>query len=170
MNLYQIDEFGRAVVNSEGLFELWYQGQEEGDLLVLPTPDIEEYNRQCERHAKSDYMIRQDEQPATPHSERVKRWMIPDEFKTLDVEAYCTSLCATEEERERVWHEMAIYRDRDLEPLLRSLIYMVTVFRENKIVWGIGRGSSVASFILFLIGVHHINPMKHGLKIEDFLR
>ena len=31
--------------------------------------------------------------------------------------------------------------------------------RENNIVWGVGRGSPVASYVLFLIGVHRINSI-----------
>lgn len=170
MSLYRIDEHGRAVIDSDGLFELWFQGGDERGLVINADPEIVRFNEECRRHDKLDHMISGDEPEAIPHAERISQWMIPEEFKAIDVEAYCLSLCAAEDESARVSHEMALFRARNLEPLLQALIYMVDEFRKHKIVWGIGRGSSVASFVLFLIGVHKIHPMKFGLDIEDFLR
>jgi DNA polymerase III alpha subunit len=42
--------------------------------------------------------------------------------------------------------------------------------RENDIVWGVGRGSSVASYTLYLIGVHKIDSIKYELDINEFLK
>lgn len=170
MSLYTIDEYGRAVVDSKGLFELWFQGIDEHGLALVMDDDIAAYNHQCETHDKDDFKVESDATPPVPHSERAQQWMIPDEYQQLDVEEWCLSLCATDEERERVRHEMRLFDFYGMVPVLRSLIHMVNVFREKKIVWGIGRGSSVASFVLFLIGVHKIHPMKFGLQVEDFLR
>lgn len=170
MSLYQIDQYGRAVIDSAGLFELWYQGQDETGLVVISDDAVRQFNEQCDLHDKSAFRIPEVEPEAVPHETRLSRWMIPEEFKTIDIEAYCLALCAADDEVERVRHEMVLFKQRGLVPLLQALTYMVSVFRENKIVWGIGRGSSVASFVLFLIGVHKIHPMKFGLDIEDFLR
>jgi DNA polymerase III alpha subunit len=46
----------------------------------------------------------------------------------------------------------------------------VETMRVNNIVWGVGRGSSVASYVLYLIGVHKIDSMYYDLDIEEFLR
>ena len=46
----------------------------------------------------------------------------------------------------------------------------IDTLREKNVVWGVGRGSSVASFCLFLIGVHKVNPILYKLKINEFLR
>jgi len=54
--------------------------------------------------------------------------------------------------------------------LLRWLKYFVDYCRDNKILWGVGRGSSVASYVLYLIGVHKIDPLKYNLDWQDFLR
>jgi DNA polymerase III alpha subunit len=170
MTSYSIDEFGRAVVSSNGLFELWLQGIDEQGLAISTDAEIEEYNRQCTLHSKQEYLITTDLSVPPTHFERSGQWMIPAEFQTIDVEAWCLELCTTDEERDRVKHEMRLFDFYGMIPVVRSLIYMVGVFRERKIVWGIGRGSSVASFVLYLIGVHKINPIRFGLKVEDFLR
>jgi len=48
--------------------------------------------------------------------------------------------------------------------------YLVDLMRENNIVWGVGRGSSVSSFVLFLIGIHRINSIYYDLDVEEFLK
>ena len=170
MSLYTIDEFGRAVVDSRGLFELWFQGIDEHGLSINLDADVEAFNHQCAIHGKDDYLIKADEAPPMTHVDRVKQWVIPEEFAAIDVLSWCLDLCASDEERKRVKHEMDLFTERNMIPVLRSLIYMISVFREKKIVWGIGRGSSVASFVLYLIGVHKIHSIRFGLQIEDFLR
>ena len=54
--------------------------------------------------------------------------------------------------------------------LLNYMIYLVDFMRENKIVWGVGRGSSVASYVLYLIGVHKIDSLYYDLDVAEFLR
>ena len=58
----------------------------------------------------------------------------------------------------RVWEELDAFKERDMHNLLRYMIYLVDFMRENNIVWGVGRGPSVASYVLYLIGVHRIDP------------
>ena len=50
------------------------------------------------------------------------------------------------------------------------MVYLVDHMRENNIVWGVGRGSSTASYVLFLIGIHKINSIQFGLDWREFLR
>jgi DNA polymerase III alpha subunit len=47
---------------------------------------------------------------------------------------------------------------------------MVTVCKENNIVLGVGRGSSVASYVLYLLGVHRVDSLKYDLDIKEFLK
>jgi DNA polymerase III alpha subunit len=50
------------------------------------------------------------------------------------------------------------------------MIYLVDVMRENSVVWGVGRGSSVASYVLYLIGVHKIDSVKYNLDFKEFFK
>jgi len=70
----------------------------------------------------------------------------------------------------RVVEELVLYRERKMEPMLRFMIYLVRVMRENNIVWGVGRGSSVSSYLLFLIGLHSVDAVKYNLDIREFIR
>jgi DNA polymerase III alpha subunit len=77
---------------------------------------------------------------------------------------------STEAELQRVGHELLLYQERDLFGLLRYLKYFVDTMRSNNVVWGLGRGSSTASYVLYLIGVHRIDSLYYDLPIEEFLK
>ncbi len=98
------------------------------------------------------------------------RWFMPDEYKTLDIAEYILGLCKTDAELQRVGQELLLYQERDLFDLLRYLKYFVDTMRANNVLWGLGRGSSTASYVLYLLGVHKINSMYYDLPIEEFLK
>jgi DNA polymerase III alpha subunit len=102
--------------------------------------------------------------------EAVGLWSMPDRYKELDLDTYFAQRVNTVEEAVRVADELALFRERNMDVMLRFMIYLVDVMKENKIVWGVGRGSSVSSFLLFLVGLHQINPIKYNLDIREFIR
>jgi len=97
-------------------------------------------------------------------------WHIPEMYKEFDIVDYLVSLCTTEDQINRVAMELGLYDERNLIPLLQFLKYMIDTFRKNNVVWGVGRGSSVASYVLFLMGVHKTDSMLYELDVEEFLR
>jgi DNA polymerase III alpha subunit len=97
-------------------------------------------------------------------------WLMPEEYKNIDIAKWILDQCRGEAELQRAANELMLYQERDLFPLLKYLKYLVDTMRANNIVWGVGRGSSVASFVLFLIGVHRINSLYFDLDIEEFLK
>lgn len=97
-------------------------------------------------------------------------WKMPQEYQDLDIAEYVLSLCKTDAELQRVGRELLLYQERDLFDLLRYLHYLVDVLKENHVIWGVGRGSSVASYVLYLLGVHRIDSMFYDLDPHEFLR
>jgi DNA polymerase III alpha subunit len=95
---------------------------------------------------------------------------MPEKYKQLDIAEYLLKLCTKDAELQRVGTELLLYQERDMFDLLRFLVYIVDVMREQDIVWGVGRGSSVASYVLYLIGVHKIDSLYYDLDIAEFLR
>lgn len=102
--------------------------------------------------------------------EQQSNWHMPDEYKQLDIAAYVLGLCSNETELQRVGEELLLYQERDLFNLLRYLKYLVDIMQSNNLIWGVGRGSSVASFILYKLGVHKIDSIHYNLNIAEFLR
>jgi DNA polymerase III alpha subunit len=96
-------------------------------------------------------------------------WFMSEKYHSFPIESWLLSQCVTEEERIRVNKELKLFIQHDMFDLLFYLKYLIDTMREHKIVWGVGRGSSVASFVLYLLGVHRINSIKYELDIHEFL-
>lgn len=99
-----------------------------------------------------------------------QQWFMPDSYKQLDIAEYVLSLCVTQDQLQRAGHELLIYAEKNLFDLLRYLKYLVDVMKNHQIIWGVGRGSSVASYVLYLLEVHKIDSLYYDLDIDEFLR
>lgn len=97
-------------------------------------------------------------------------WFMPQEYKNLDIAKWVLDQCKTDAELQRAGEELIMFQERHMFILLQYLKYLVDTMRENNIVWGVGRGSSIASFVLYLIGIHRINSLYYDLSINEFLK
>jgi DNA polymerase III alpha subunit len=99
-----------------------------------------------------------------------KNWFIPEEYFDINIVELLLDKTSNEGEYQRVVSELELFYEKDMIHILTIAIYLVDVFRKNNIVWGVGRGSSVASYCLFLIGLHKINSLQYNLDIHEFLK
>jgi DNA polymerase III alpha subunit len=165
------DQFGQIILSEHDLCDLYLQDPQRQLVTAFTETDIE-IGSELEisnlprliKHITSDETIDEFDE------RKQLTWYMPDEYKQLDIAEWVLSQCKTEEELQRVGHELMLFLDRNLFSLLQYLLYLVTTMRQNNIVWGVGRGSSVSSYVLFLIGVHKIDSIYFGLEIEDFLK
>jgi len=104
------------------------------------------------------------------HSKLQEFWLMPASYQEFDIASWIMSLCKTNEEIERVNTELELYREFKLINLLRYLKYLREIADKHKIVWGVGRGSSCASFVLFLMRIHRVDALYYKLSINEFLR
>jgi len=98
------------------------------------------------------------------------KWYIPDEYRNMDIAQWVLDQCKEDYELQRVGQELLLYQEKDLFPLLCYCKYLVDTMRKHNIVWGVGRGSSVSSYVLYLIGIHRINSLHYDLSIDEFLK
>ena len=148
--------------------ELLYRGR---DISNVPFESVELFNLHC--NELDIDMLATD----VGYS---KEFNIPQHYKELDVEQYVKNLVLQQPSAEihglpvnpaaRVEEELALYKARNLYPMLQLMIYIVDTMRKNDLVWGVGRGSSVASYVLYLIGIHKINSIRYNLNIKEFLK
>jgi DNA polymerase III alpha subunit len=104
------------------------------------------------------------------HEEHCNTWSFPWEYSLLDVDKYVMSLCVTEEDRNRAAAELVLFRKYDLYNMIRFLKYFVDTMRKEGNVWGVGRGSSVSSYVLFLMKVHKVDSMHYELDYNEFFK
>ena len=172
--LLKTDSNGIPIFSNKNLIDMIYTGHADKCHVVLcdPNDEIEEFNN----HAKDfgtlelkKYIpldVDQKDFDGVCQSE----WFMPEAYKNLDIYSFLESKCKSEEEIKRLDEEYIEFEKRDMLNLLRYMVYLVDFLRENKIVWGVGRGSSVASYVLYLIGVHRINSIQFHLDWREFLR
>jgi DNA polymerase III alpha subunit len=167
------DQYGRSFTDSNELCDLLYKNPSL-DLSLFLVEDPQEFNKsRSELHADVPnlfgYVTLADS--VEEFDLRFQRkWHMPNEYKELDIAEHILSLCTQDYELQRVAEELLLYQERDLFDLLRYLKYLVDTLRKNNLVWGVGRGSSVASYVLFLLGVHKINSLYYDLSIDEFLK
>jgi DNA polymerase III alpha subunit len=161
-----IDKFGNVIYDVNDVVELIYCDKE--NLLdKIYTEDNEEFkNLPTKKIDPSIYNIDIEEFDHICQSE----WLMPDEYKNLNIVEFVLDQTANEDEYQRAVEELTEYENRNMFDLLRWLKYVVDTCRVNNIVWGVGRGSSVASYVLYLLGVHRIDSIKYNLEWQEFLR
>jgi DNA polymerase III alpha subunit len=109
---------------------------------------------------------------SVPDYDAIKQqhWHMPDQYRNIDIAKHVLSLCSNDAELQRCGHELMLYQERGLFDLLRYLAYLVDTMKQNQVIWGVGRGSSVASHVLYLLGVHKIDSIFYDLDVGEFLR
>jgi DNA polymerase III alpha subunit len=168
----RLDKFGNPIFNSLDIFKVLYQGKLTNlkDITVDYSEDIEQLEQTAgftfQRFNEQLDSISMEDFDAALQSD----WFMPLEYRDFDVEDWCLQRCTTDEQRNRVMDEIDAFEDRGMIPLLQWCKHFVDTCNENNIVWGVGRGSSVASFVLFLLGVHQVDSVKYNLDWQEFLR
>lgn len=148
----EIRQFGQALVDSSVNLET-------AALILDDVPTFVRYNDLVEKISTEEFDHRNQSQ-----------WFMPDEYKQLDIAQHVLSLCDTDQQLQRVAEELLMFQERNLFDLLRYLKYLVDTMTANHLIWGVGRGSSVASYVLFKLGVHRIDSLYYDLDPSEFLR
>lgn len=160
----RISPNNRAVLDVDEVIEAWMRGVNDATYICEENDAVKRFNEQCELFNRPAKKL-----PTADEPFEIK-WFIGEELAELSLRDYFLALVDTDEQIMRVNEEMDLYEKYELIPVLRAMIYLVDHFRANNIVWGVGRGSSVASYLLYLIGVHRIDPLRFNLPISDFLK
>lgn len=168
---------GESVVDMPFLYDHILSGGSASQVFVAKddfnTTEVIHYNR---KYKKDPIDYKREISPVSID------WDMPQKYRELDIDAYlmgklkqevANSDFTDEEIEKRYYHlkmEYRIWKKRNLIDMLRTLIYVVNTFEEHKIIWGTGRGSSCASYILYLVGLHQVDSVEFDLDIGEFLR
>jgi len=171
----QQDKFGQMIFSEADLCDQLMQDPATKLVgVVVDTPGLLERAAQylSSFPAFVEWTFPEDQDYSIPKFDQARQdnWHMPDEYKTMDIAAHILSLCKSEAELQRCGQELLLYQERNLFDLLRYLKYLVDVMQQNNVIWGVGRGSSVASYVLYKLGVHRIDSMYYNLDVGEFLR
>ena len=169
------NKFGEIIFDENDIFQSLYQGKIKklSELNIKNKRLINLFNNNVERNADPIDKLKEYIDPSLSIEEfdllNQKEWFIPNNY-CPDLVNYLYNCCNTQEQQDRVTLELELFVQHNMIDVLHALKYLVDFMREHKIVWGLGRGSSVASYVLYLIGVHKIDSLKFSLDIQEFLK
>ena len=170
----KVDVYGRVSASTNEICDLLYANPEI-DPAMFEVLDPIEYNSSIDKltapynkFTVSDYI--ETRSVADFDRSQQSKWNMPDEYKELDICEWVLDQCTKQEELQRAGQELLMFNERNLFDMLRYLKYMVDTMRKNNIVWGVGRGSSVSSYVLYKIGIHKIDSLFYDLDINEFLK
>ena len=154
------NKFGEIVYNIEDVVDLIMTEKSTVGITVDQTVDLEN------TVPETDTSLSVDEYDMMNQ----RNWLMPEEYQQLDIAQYIIDCCKTDAEMQRAGQELLMFQERNLFNLLKYLKYLVDTMRSNNLIWGVGRGSSVASYVLYLLGVHRIDSLYYDLDPGEFLR
>jgi DNA polymerase III alpha subunit len=166
----RLDKYSNPIFNEQDIFEALYKGQKlSSDLFVEKTSEIKNLESQLGFSFLQPYPDDLDISLEGYDRAHQNNWFMPEEYKQMDIESFLVQHSA-KENYPRLIEELEAFKARNMLDLLRWLKYFVDTCSKEGVVWGVGRGSSVASYVLYVIGVHNIDPIKYNLDWQEFLR
>ena len=169
------DNYGQTILDADDVFKMLYSGQKINELFLDDADIVSQFNKSVQVNADNISKLKLYLPPTEFESKEMFdeanqcSWFMPEDYCPNLVEMLY-SLCKTEEQKNRVTEELEMFIQHGMFDLLFYLKYLVDTMREHNIVWGVGRGSSVASYVLYLIGIHKIDSLEYNLDIREFLK
>lgn len=172
-----VNEYGAVTFNSLEALDSIYNLNSDIINFLDDQKEIEKYNEFCSTFdiPQLDMPQKISEDIFEYHKRLSSNWNMPQEYKDINIEEHLTQklidLKLTEAHYIQILaDEINEYKNRNMLDLLKFLKYMMDICTQNDIVTGVGRGSSVASLVLYLLGIHVIDPIKYNLDYKEFLR
>ena len=169
-------DLGQVILSEQDIFQGLYSGKitSLSGLNIDDAEVVEQFNTARKQNADPVPDLTLFEQTVDNikefDSKNQENWFMGESYKDMDIAKWLVEQCTTAEELDRVGQELMLFVQHDMIEVLKYLKYLVDTMRQNNIVWGVGRGSSVASYCLYLIGVHKVNSIKYELDIHEFLK
>lgn len=168
------DQYGQIIYSESDLCDLVMQGKDLSEFKNMQVDTSVDLETAVSILEDIPLFIRYNEMADLSIEEFDHRcqnnWYMPEKYKQLDIAEHVLNLCNGDAELQRCGQELMLFQERSLFDLLRYLVFLVELMRENRVIWGVGRGSSVASYVLYKLGVHKIDSLHYDLDPSEFLR
>ena len=164
---------GIIQVTPEKLIDFTFKLSAKGRVNCLSVTEITPEIKQFNSFGDHQLLVKKSVDPEIFPPE----WILPERYKYLDLDEYLFGLVDRierddlyEKRVERLSSEIWLYKEQKLDDVLRILIYLVDTMKEQNVIWGVGRGSSCSSYLLFLLGLHEVDSVRYSIEVTDFIR
>jgi DNA polymerase III alpha subunit len=168
---------GKVIFDSQKICSLLLRKKKLTDLHMFDNVEKEKFVRTCE-NLGIDINMNFIEEIVHDYTDeeiesRRNTLLIPEKYKSLtleDMKRILLKKVKTKEEISRVEKEFEMAKRCNMENFLKILFYLSDVIKENKLVIGVGRGSSVSLYILYLLGLHKVDSILYDLNPNEFFK
>lgn len=161
------------IITEDDMIDVLYNNQNVSHLVVDDTDWVAKFKQSCQEFELPVDITWESESNLDLDNyieECLNDWSLPEEYMDFDVQKYIYDQCTSQIQIDRVAYELDEFEQRGMLPVLRWLKYFIDTLKENNLIWGVGRGSSVASYVLFLLEIHRVDSIKYELDIKEFLK
>lgn len=169
-----VTDKGEVVAKYELLVKKALSGEVFTELPAVTHPDIARYNQRCPDNAIRTWTDTGIDTLEGPDPE-THEWTIPEEYQNLDIIQLATECLVSkglenDQYIDRLGWELEQMSNRGMFPFIRCLLYVTDQFHEHGVVWGVGRGSSCASLVLYVLGINRVDPCRYNIPAEEFFK
>lgn len=170
-----VTDEGEVVAKHDLLVKQALSGEVFTELRAIAHPDIKQYN--ISSGYQNPIVIWEDsgEDTFSGPAPETFEWTIPKKYLELNITELCIDALAEkrlddDEYIERLSWELNKMEEKNMHQFVRCLLYVIHQFEEKDVLWGVGRGSSCASLIMYLLGINKVDPVKYGIPAEEFFK
>ena len=167
------DKYGQIILDDDSLFYGLYSGKVKSfDNLLVDKELFDQLSIAHKDNLETFNLPRTvDESLSIEHFDKINHdsWFMPSN-NHINIIDFLYNKCTKQHQRDRVSIELKLFEKNNMMNLLCYLKFLVDTMRQHNIVWGVGRGSCVSSYVLYLLDVHKIDSLKYNLDINEFFK
>lgn len=170
-----VTDEGEVIAKHELLVKQALSGEVFTELRAIAHPDIKQYNKSSGNATPIDTWESTELGTEKGPDADTFEWTIPKKYLELNIVDLC--VMALRDRRltgddyiERLSWELKQMDEKDMHQFVRCLLYVTHQFKEKGVLWGVGRGSSCASLIMYLLGINRVDPVKYNIPAEEFFK
>lgn len=170
-----VTDEGEVVAKHVLLVKKALSGEVFTELRAVGHPDIKQYNKSSGYATPVVVWEDTGEDSMTGPSLETRDWTIPKKYLELDIIELCIQALYdkqvnTDAHVNRMSWELKQMEEKNMYPFVRCLLYVTDMFKEKGVVWGVGRGSSCASLVMYLLDINKVDPVKYDIPPEEFFK
>lgn len=167
------DKYGQIILDEEFLFSGLYSGKVKSFDNLLVNKELFDQLFVAHKDNLETFALPKtvDESLSIEDFDKMNHnnWFMPVD-NHIDLIDFLYNKCTIQDQRDRVSIELNLFEKNNMINLLYYLKFLVDTMRQHNIVWGVGRGSCVSSYVLYLLDIHKIDSLKYNLDITEFFK
>lgn len=160
-----ITRSGKSVVSSETLALRIALGYDTSHLVTPESEDTEKFEYKT---GKSIKFMEEHDNPPEP-KEQTEGYQEKVDY-ILEAVRESDRFSGDEKELNRLDEEMEYFFKTGNIHFVYDVLKLIERFKKEDTLWGVGRGSSCASFLMYVLGINDVNPLIYNISFTEMTK